>query len=254
MTKWTAAFFIIVIPIFLLSQEDTNVHFPDSSRAMKAYGFSAGTLNTHAEIITKLKKEVSEKVGTFELTKAIDSDEEFLTAAFYSDISVEDENSKSVLTEELSVGRNGGILLGALWLKKSVDTGSSYEEALSYIEKKSDITRDRMESYYRAAISSEIDRVTVLALKDIPKRYYDYVINENDGKEGEKTNGIDLIKEYYMYPTQDNYKRLLQAVYHFGQKGLSSKRDLVRFKAFISVIDTLSSGLKKRITDDMDKI
>jgi hypothetical protein len=255
-------FLLIITAIFLsallLADDwaDTEAVFINTDRAMKGYGFSDGKLKTTADIVNKIDEGIAKDVGSFENSEKLDSEEEFLSAAFYSTLKVEKPEMQKIITEELSVGSNGGRKLGAMWLKKRVDMGKPYDTALSYIEKQSNLTREQLLTYYRAAISSHIDSIVRQVMTNIPRKYYNYIMNGDESEnnpDAVTVNAIDLIKEYYLEPTDVNYNNLLDAVEYFGKKGTESQQGLVRFRAFISIIEKLSPNLKEQLTNDLFK-
>lgn len=254
-----ATYLVLLLSIFSLNAQDewndAQAVLIDTARAMRAYGFSDGTFNAQASIVEKLKSGVVEKVGAFENAPVIDTKEEFLTAAFYSKLEPEKPEMKAVISQELSTGSSGARKIGAMWLKKRVDRGKTYNDVISYISTSSNLTEEQLLAYYREAISAEIDSIVASVMKDIPRKYYSYFRDgdpENTSSEN-NVNAIDLIKEYYIQPSEGNYKNLVSAVRYFGKKGTESQRGLVRFRAFVSILEELSPHLKEQITKDIFK-
>ncbi|MCB1174742.1 MAG: hypothetical protein KDK39_14325 [Leptospiraceae bacterium] len=93
------------------------------------------------------------------VTESIDSQEEFITAVYYSPIQISPA-AQSAIDRELPKGKEGALKLGAMWLKKSVDentdsTSGKYTKALAIIQEKSGVSQSEILSYYRRSITAE---------------------------------------------------------------------------------------------------
>jgi len=237
------------ISIFDTSSLSAKPKLINKQKALKAYGFTRGIFNKNNRIMKSIKKKIVKKIGKTEFTSKIDTAEEFLMAAFYSEIEIKNNRNKKLLIREMSTHQEGGLKLGAMWLRKRIDTSNYYDSAIKYICKHSNVKKSEIMSYYREAMSGEIDRIVRIVLGRTPRSHYTI-----EFKPGTKTvNAIDLIKTYYFAPTRYNYNRLMKACKYFGMKGSYSYKHRVCFNAMIKIIGHLSQGLKSKIIRDITK-
>ncbi|MFW5808015.1 MAG: hypothetical protein ACOC2H_08915 [Spirochaetota bacterium] len=244
----------LVFNISLCAQDDwgdTEARLPDTSRIMKAYGFSGGTLTRSAAIIDTLNDETAENTGLIEKTPVVDTAEEFITAAFFSQIVPENPDSRDMLTGELPPGRTGSLMVGAMWLKKGANMRKEYDRALTYIVRHSTASKEQITEYYRLAVSARIEEITARVLAGVPKSYYTYTRERETAQTDGSANAIDILKRYYTHPSDETYASLVEAVRRIGEKGTKSDKDMTRFRLLVRIIDDISPDLRKRIAADM---
>jgi len=246
--------FVFFCPLIRAQLPSSNP-FINTARILNACDTTESDFRANKALFEDAGADEVRQIGTFEGGAEIDSTAEFVTLVFYSKHTPKDAAKARVLIEELSAGNAGAARVGAMWLKKRVLDGKMYEEAIAFIQNKSKISEQELLEYYRAAVSAEVDAVVERVMKDIPVAFYSY-FREGDAAEGAgktKVNAIDLVKEYFVYPSKENYEKLLDAVRHFGRVGAASDRGMVRFKAFIRIIDILSPRLRQQLSDDIFK-
>ncbi|MCP4131275.1 MAG: hypothetical protein GY754_09865 [bacterium] len=221
----------------------------NTQKALTAYGFPGGSFSKNNKIIKSIDDSIKEKIGTTESKPAIDTGEEFLTAAFYSDITIEDERKEKTVMIEMASGKEGALKLGSMWLRKRIDTASYYDSAIKFICEKSEVTEAEIMAYYREAMSAEIDRIVRMVLKNTPRKLYTFELEPGE----DTVNAIDLIKEYYFAPTRKNYENLVKACRYFGIRGAYSYKHRVCFDAMIKILGHLSPGLRDKVVKDLKK-
>lgn len=239
------ALYIITSPVY--GKEKPKLI--DKQKALKACGFTEGIFSRKNKILNDLDDTIKKEIGIIEGNKQINTVEELLTAVHYSDFVPKDEKYRSVFFKEMSSGTETALKLGAMWLKKRVDTAQYYQNALDYICTKSKVTESEIFKYYQEAITAEIDRIVAMVLENTPRRLYTY-----KPEKGKVTvNAIDLIKNYYITPTSDNYKKLVEACKYFAHKGLRSDKYMFCFRAMLKIIGHLSPGLRRKVIRDIKK-
>lgn len=243
---------IPLIAVYIITSPLYGINAPkliDKQKVMKACGFSDGSFSQKNKMLNELDDKLKTEIGKIEGKEHIDTTEEFLTAVSCSNIKIKNEKYLSVFYKEMSAGKENGLKLGSMWLKKRVDTANDYQNAIDLICKESKVKEAEIFEYYREAITAEIDRIVSRVLENTPRKLYTF--KPAPGKVA--VNAIDLIKNYYITPTGDNYKKLVEACKYFAYKGLRSDKYMFCFGAMLKIIGHLSPGLRSKVVRDVKK-
>lgn len=243
----SVVFILLVSTVVAQENEPTQATYINISRVLMACGVSSASIRVDAEIERNLDAEDIRTIGSFEAGEHIDTPAEFVTAVFYSKHIPRRIEDHQILVEELSIGRMGGIRLGAMWLRKRIDDNQDYDKAIEYIKRKSELSDGDIQSYYRDALSAEVDEAALRIIGDSPRKRFTY------GEAPSEKNAIDVLKNYYVEPTDSNYKELLTAVDALGKADQKIPANRVRFVQFVRIIEKLSPDLRKRIAKDIYK-
>jgi len=143
----------------------------------------------------------------------IDTQEEFITAAYYN-IKILPANAQKVISAELPKGKTGALRVAAMWMKKRAEEfDSGYIKAIEIIKEKSGITESEINTFFAAAIEKEVMKQGKVYLG----KYYS----------GEKLkDAVRPLVEYYINPTKENLEKLDDA--HSSVKSPSAYIDLIR--------------------------
>ena len=159
-----ALMLVTAVPGSITAKEEERI--ADIKKILTAYGcIKNGKYNYGAYVVTKVSllgniDDISQIEGMKEL---LDTSEEFITASYYSQVSVIKE-MREIMQKELPPGKIGGLRLASMWLKKSAedrDYHGKYTVVINIIKKKSELSDKNIRNYFNKAIENEIHKIAV---------------------------------------------------------------------------------------------
>ena len=189
----------IIITILCICLADiplmAEIRLMNTTNVLKNYGFKDGEFRLGEDPIYKLPFKARVEYGKIEEEASVDTQEEFLTAAYYSPIKIE-YKAQAAIDKELPKGREGALRLGAMWLIKLAEkpeNGLQYKKAIDMICAQSNVTRAEIDKYYAEAIR---------------KKIYETPINSPVTKD-EANQARELLLTYTLTPTEKNIRQFL---------------------------------------------
>jgi len=176
----------------------------DINLILTAYGcIKNGKYDYGAYVVTKVSllgniDDISQIEGMRDL---LDTQEEFITASYYSHANVIEE-VREILETELPPGKIGGLRLASMWMKKSAEDRNNqgkYKTAITIIKERSKLSDSEIKNYFDKAIEHEGNRI---AEGNLGARYPQKSIHD------ELTAPIVI---YYREPNKKNEDNLIRA-------------------------------------------
>lgn len=204
-----------------------EVRLMDMNNILRNYGFKEGCF--YLDINTpdnKLPFIVRAQFGAIEKDACIDTAEEFVTAAYYSPISISPK-AQAAIDKELPKDSEGAKRLGAMWMRKIAEypeNSANYNKAIDLICSKSNVTRTEITAYYAIAIEKLIF--------ETGKKHLGGLYSQKELKDG----GLKPIVDYYLNPTEDNLNKI----------ALTAKESRDR-KKYFDVLVNLNEPLSTRV-------
>ncbi len=182
----------------------------DINKILTAYRcLEKGKYRLGAPVVTKVSLgDYSDGISQIEGKKdLLDTPEEFITAAYYSDLDVINE-VKDVIRKELPPGKIGALRLGSMWLRKCAEERGNCEKygvAIDIIKERSEISEQAIHDYFSKAMENEIKALaaanssTQLPQKTIynelcqPIITY-YILPDNENENNLVNTGVKLFK------------------------------------------------------------
>ncbi len=145
-----------------LSSAAEDVRLPDITKLLTAYGCpEKGPIQYHPRVVVRGKFLFYDKndISSIEEDKKfLDTPEEFITAAYLSDMKVIDE-VQGIIQSELPEGKGGGLRLISMWRKKYAEypgVTADYQKAVNLIKTKEKLLDTEIKDYFVHAIEHEI--------------------------------------------------------------------------------------------------
>ena len=185
----------------------TEIRLMNTTNVLRNYGFENGEFSVGKAPIYKLPFKTRVEYGKIEEGASVDTQEEFLTAAYYSPIKIE-YKAQAAIDKELPKGREGALKLAVMWLKKYAEysnqenSNTRYDSALKGVEavkKNSNLTDAEIRQYFTAYIEKEAFE---LGKKNLGAYY----------SNAELKSVVHPIVDYYLNPTKDNLRKLYEAI------------------------------------------
>lgn len=230
----TAAMLIAVMAMFtqkLCAEEKMETRLVNVSNVLSYYGFKGGKFSISGDsVVDKLPAVDQIKFGKIEGVKCIDTPEEFITAAYYSQIEVP-KSARTKIEKELPRSKEGALRLASMWMKKAAifpENAAAYSKAIEIIKQKSNVTDTEIRAYYAAAIEKE---VLLLGKKYLGKWYK---------TEEERRALLQPIIDYMLHPTNDGLRKI--NAFH---RSLTNDRN--KYFGYTKIIDELDKGLGDKV-------
>lgn len=148
----------------------TGTTMLSTNSLLSYYGFTGGTFNAGSSIVTQIPRAERRTFGAFEGSTAIDTPEEFLTAAYFSPVQIVITDASAAAAVETVLPhadpRTAGLKLGAMWYKKIVELQfcdptntaqlANYELAINTISTRTGVSRADMVEFFRSGINSVV--------------------------------------------------------------------------------------------------
>jgi len=148
----------MLLPTTIFAQGDDG--FLNANRVLSLYGFKGGNFDPSEDMVYDIETATAGRTSDIEGNKyLIDTQEEFLTAAYYCPVEIVDATAKIEIEKELPHTKQGAIKLVAMWLKKraeNLDNSANYLKIIDMIKEKSGLTYEDAKAYYDRAITVEI--------------------------------------------------------------------------------------------------
>jgi len=176
--------------------------------------------STDNDTVQEINFSDNSNIRTIEGNKTtIDTQEEFLTAAYYN-IKILPGEAQKVISAELPAGKEGALRLSAMWLTKlaeNPENGLQYNKAIDLIIEKSSIDRESISNYYA---------------RSMQKKIYAMPLGE-PLTDDEQKKAKELLLAYMVKPTTANAKAFKTFKFNLG---ISSPTKAVVISAFVKQV------------------
>jgi len=184
-----------------------EIKLPDIKKVMSAYEFKNGEFNTSNKFVSEVMVDDETTIGVIENDTIIDSSEEFVTAAFFSQVKIP-KNSQSIVDKEFPKNELGAKRLCALWLKKTAEYPENRTKYMNAIA----IVKEKAKEQYGAEISDE--SIREYYAEAMRKKIYGTPIKLLTKDEQEKVR--ELLLAYFIDPSEKQGLKFKDFSYSIG--------------------------------------
>jgi hypothetical protein len=219
-----------------------SYRLPDKAWILNVLGFPNGVFDKNEDLVSSLSFACDMAFLAVDGNREVlDTEEEFITANYYSPPESTSEEIKEKLDKELPPNEEGALRLIAMWMKKKVEdrnNSENYNKVIGAIKARASLNKEEtVKDYYGKAITKEINKFGKIVFG---AKYTEKELTETI---------LKTVIKYYMLPSMDNYKSMTAE----GMRLVKTDRSGILSEGFFKVLSFMNEGLCSRVKTSIDR-